>query len=73
MGFLNIKIAARFFRDYSLLREESQTQFADHLQQQYQLFDLVFEELKGYMTVVRQKVAATVAIAKAESKTVDIE
>jgi hypothetical protein len=58
LGFLNIKICAKFFRDYSILRTESQTQFADNLQQKYKLFDLIFEELKHYMITVRKVVNA---------------
>lgn len=73
MGYLNIKITARFFRDYSLLRDESQTQFADLLQEKCQLFDLVFDELKNYMNTVRKKVAATIDNAKAENKVLNME
>ena len=69
MGFLNIKIAARFFREYSKLRVETVTEFADILQQEYQLFDLLFDELKNYMAKVQQSVAKEAeAMKKADKK-----
>lgn len=44
LGYLNIKIAAAFFK------EKTNAQFADIIQDDFQLFDILFDELKYYMT-----------------------
>ena len=71
MSYLCIKLSARFFREYSKLRTETVTEFADILQGNFQVFDLLFEELKNYMRKVKAKVADVAAAAKEANKKVD--
>ena len=68
MGFLCIKIAARFFREYSKLRTETITEFADILQGNFQVFDLLFNDLNNYMTKVKERVAEVVETAEKQKK-----
>ena len=52
MNYICIKLAAKFFREYSKSREDTCQVFADTLQTSYEIFDLLFDELKGYMAKV---------------------
>ena len=45
--------------------------FADTLQTTFQMFDLLFEELKGYMAKVKSKVSERVEQANSIGKKVD--
>ena len=51
MGYINIKIAAAFFKEIS----DTRSQFVDILQDDFQLLDLLFEELGNYMHRVKEQ------------------
>ena len=71
MNYLCIKFAAKFFREYSKTREDTSQVFADTLHTSYGMFDLLFEELKAYMTKVKQKVSERAEQASLAGKKID--
>ena len=71
MNYLCIKVAAKFFREYSKSREDTSQVFVDQLQASFEMFDLLFEELKGYMAKVKSKVSEKAELANLAGKKID--
>jgi hypothetical protein len=63
LGYLNLKIAAAF------LKESENKVFADILQEDFDLFDLLVEDLISYMARVKPLVAAKFEQAAKDKKT----
>ena len=70
-GYVSIKIAARFFREYSKTREQSHSQFADLIEEEFKLFQSLIDELGKFLKLAIEKCGEKVRELEAANKKVD--